>query len=111
MFWSLSAAHGRMSTGKAGGVTIRRTTFRVRPHEPSRKSFGLEGGTTFHFVTTGIHAALQRATGQHVEGHSSRRRSRRRFGNIFVCGTHRWSRVAAPAGARFRGNIYLAISM
>lgn len=27
-----------------------------------RKSFSLEGGTTFHFVTTGIHAALQQAT-------------------------------------------------
>ncbi len=27
-----------------------------------RKSFGMEGGTTFHFVTTGIHAALNQAT-------------------------------------------------
>lgn len=27
-----------------------------------RKSFSMEGGTTFHFVTTGIHAALTQAT-------------------------------------------------
>lgn len=33
----------------------------VLTHHP-RKSFTMEGGTTFHFVTDGIQAALQRAT-------------------------------------------------
>ena len=33
----------------------------VLTHYP-RKSFSMEGGTTFHFVTDGIHAALKRAT-------------------------------------------------
>jgi dihydrofolate reductase len=32
----------------------------VLTHHP-RKSFEMEGGTTFHFVTDGIHAALKRA--------------------------------------------------
>jgi dihydrofolate reductase len=32
----------------------------VLTHHP-RKSFAMEGGTTFHFVTDGIHAALARA--------------------------------------------------
>jgi dihydrofolate reductase len=32
----------------------------VLTHHP-RKSFEMEGGTTFHFVTDGIHAALERA--------------------------------------------------
>jgi dihydrofolate reductase len=33
----------------------------VLTHHP-RESFSMEGGTTFHFVTDGIHAALRRAT-------------------------------------------------
>ena len=33
----------------------------VLTHYP-RESFSMNGGTTFHFVTDGIHAALQRAT-------------------------------------------------
>jgi dihydrofolate reductase len=33
----------------------------VLTHHP-RPSIAMEGGTTFHFVTDGIHAALQRAT-------------------------------------------------
>lgn len=33
----------------------------VLTHHP-RKSITMQGGTTFHFVTDGIHAALQRAT-------------------------------------------------
>jgi dihydrofolate reductase len=32
----------------------------VLTHHP-RESFGMEGGTTFHFVTDGVHAALERA--------------------------------------------------
>lgn len=32
----------------------------VLTHHP-RKSFGMNGGTTFHFVTDGIHSALQKA--------------------------------------------------
>jgi dihydrofolate reductase len=32
----------------------------VLTHHP-RKSFAMEGGTTFHFVTEGIHAALEKA--------------------------------------------------
>jgi dihydrofolate reductase len=32
----------------------------VLTHHP-RASFGMDGGTTFHFVTDGIHAALERA--------------------------------------------------
>ena len=33
----------------------------VLTHHP-RTSFSMTGGTSFHFVTTGIHAALQQAT-------------------------------------------------
>jgi dihydrofolate reductase len=44
-------------TGKAGGVTTRRT-IRLSLCSP----ITMDGGTIFHFVTDGIHAALQRAT-------------------------------------------------
>ena len=35
---------------------------RLRPHPPSARLDRHGGGTTFHFVTDGIHAALERAT-------------------------------------------------
>ena len=53
---------GAMTTGAAGGVTIRPFHHPVfvltrHPHEPIE----MAGGTTFHFVTDGIEAALSLA--------------------------------------------------
>ena len=51
-----------MTNGKVGGVTTRlyHTQVFVLTHHP-RASVQMDGGTTFHFVTDGIHAALKRA--------------------------------------------------
>ena len=50
------------STGTAGGETSRRTTRRSSSSPTTRASrCEMAGGTTFHFVTDGIEAALERA--------------------------------------------------
>ncbi len=48
-------------TGWWGANPPYHTPVFVLTHHP-RKSIVMDGGTTFHFVTDGIHAALQRAT-------------------------------------------------
>ena len=58
----LCVAPGQMTHGKDGGgeePPYHVPTF-VLTHHP-RNSLEMKGGTTFHFVTDGIHAALQRA--------------------------------------------------
>jgi dihydrofolate reductase len=58
----LCAANGRTTVGRGGGRTIRPImppTFVLTHH--ARKPIVMEGGTTSHFVTDGIHAALERA--------------------------------------------------
>ena len=57
-----SAAPGRTTNGRAGGATIPpyHTDVFVLTHHP-RASIRMAGDTTFHFVTEGIHAALERA--------------------------------------------------
>ena len=53
---------GRRRAGRAGGATTRRTTTRCSCSPTTRATpFAMEGGTTFHFVTDGIEAALERA--------------------------------------------------
>ena len=55
-------AVARRQHGRAGGATTRPTTApsSCSPTTP-RAPIAMEGGTTFHFVTDGIHAALERA--------------------------------------------------
>jgi dihydrofolate reductase len=45
-----------------------------------RQPFSMEGGTTFHFVTDGIHAALDRA--REIAQEQRHRQDQDRFGNI-----------------------------
>jgi dihydrofolate reductase len=56
------AAIGVMTHGRVGGVITRPITppVFVLTHYP-RASITMDGGTTFHFVTDGIQAALKRA--------------------------------------------------
>src|SRR6516225_3896757 len=58
----LCVGNGWTTAGTAGGETIRpyhAPTFVLTHH--AREPIVMEGGTTFHFVTDGIHAALERA--------------------------------------------------
>ena len=70
MFGPVRGAVGRRGRGQAGGATIRRSTpvFVLTHH--ARDPVAMAGGTTFHFVTEGIEAALERAFeaagGRHV---------------------------------------------
>ena len=62
MFGPVRGAVARRRPGRAGGATTRRTTcpvFVLTHH--ARAPLAMEGGTTFHFVTDGIEAALERA--------------------------------------------------
>ena len=76
-----------------------------------RKSFRLEGGTTFHFVTTGIHAALQQAPRQHMERTFVSAAESLPFGNIFVRDSSMRCMWLWPRWCSVQGSISLAISM
>ena len=78
MFGPMRGAVARRRAGRAGGARIRRTTCRSSCSRITRaRRIAMEGGTTFHFVTDGIHAALERAReAAGGQGRAARRRRR-----------------------------------
>ena len=87
MFGPGARARGPTRVGGAGGATSRRTTRRsfVLTHH-ARPPLRMKGGTEFHFVTDGIHAALEQARRRRAGATCASAAAWRRFGSTCARG-------------------------